>query len=197
VGNDAPFPIIHEAECQRMEQIFHKAPDMLLEQHWAEIAGVVASAQSSMRHCAIASVDPQGIPNITPIGTVFLRGDATGFYFDQYTDALANNLETNANVCLLAVNTGPAFWFRSLLRGKFVSPPGVRLYGTVGPLRAATAGEMLAVNRRVRPTRWLKGHRLLWSSFSQVRDIRFTSFRPVRYPVMTEHLWQRRVEQAP
>ena len=31
---------------------------------------------------------------------------------------------------------------------------------------------------------------MLWSDFSHVRDIAFSGFRPVRYPVMMEHLWQ-------
>ena len=34
-------------------------------------------------------MDSDGIPNITPVGTVFFRDDCTGFYFDQYTSALA------------------------------------------------------------------------------------------------------------
>ena len=41
---------------------------------------------------------------------------------------------------------------------------------------------------RVRPTKWLKGSQLLWSNFTHVRDIEFTPFRPVSYPVMTQGL---------
>ena len=166
---------------------------MQIKQNWTEIKRVVARGQAAMLRCSIASVSPEGTPNITPVGTVFLRDDQTGFYFDQYTNTLAQNLETNPKVCVMAVNTSLFFWLRSLLIGRFVSPPGVRLYGTIGDLRPATPEELQHVQQRVRSTRWLKGNRLLWSNFSHVRDISFTSFRPVSYPSMTERLWKRDV----
>ncbi len=78
---------------------------MDLRTHWDEIKRVVERGQKSAIHCAIASVDQDGCPNVTPVGTVFLRNNQTGFYFDQYTNALAKNLETNPNICLMAVNT--------------------------------------------------------------------------------------------
>ncbi|MEC3918747.1 pyridoxamine 5'-phosphate oxidase family protein [Nocardia sp. CDC160] len=158
---------------------------MTLEQHWAQIRDTVNRAS----HCAIASVNADGTPTVTPIGTVFLRDTATGFYFDQYTEALARNVDADARVCLLAVDSRPLFWFRSLLTGRFPAPPGVRLYGTVGPKRAATTEELRRVRNRVRIPLHLKGGRLLWSDFSQVRDLTFTDYRPVRYPHMMSHLW--------
>lgn len=163
---------------------------MRIEDHWADIQRVVARGQRSTLHCSIASVGPGGIPNVTPIGTVFLRSDCTGYYFDHYTSALASNVEANPNVCLMAVDSSRWFWFQSFLRGRFAAPPGVRLYGRASHLRPATPGEVGLIEGRVRPTRWLKGSRLLWSGFSHVRDIVFTSFRPVSYPRMMEHLWQ-------
>jgi hypothetical protein len=104
---------------------------------------------------------------------------------------LAQNIETNPNVCLMAVNARKTFWLKSFFIGRFLSPPGVRLYGTVGPLRPATPEEITQIKRRIRPTRWLKGSRLLWSNFTHVRDIQFTSFRPITYPAMMEGLWKK------
>lgn len=161
---------------------------MRLDEHWDQIREIVARGRRSTGHFAIASVDTEGMPNVTPVGTVFLRADCTGFYFDQYTSALAANLEANPRVCLMAVDSGSFFWFRSLLLGRFSAAPGVRLYGTVGPRRPATAAELDQVRRRVRPMRLLRGGRLLWSDFSHVRDIAFTDFRLVRYPVMMSRL---------
>lgn len=163
---------------------------MRMEDHWQEIKRVVARAQASSIHCAIASVAPDGMPHITPLGTVFLRDDMTGYYFDQYANGLAQNIASGSRICLMAVDTAKGFWFKSLLRGRFISPPGIRLYGTVGELRAATEQELASVRRRVGAARWLKGGRLIWSDFSQVRDIRFTSFKPVTYPTMMDGLWQ-------
>ncbi|MFF0547130.1 pyridoxamine 5'-phosphate oxidase family protein [Nocardia thailandica] len=157
-------------------------------EQWRAILEIVERARKTTGHFAVASVDRHGIPNITPVGTVFFREDGTAFYFDRYTRALAENLATNPHVCLLAVDRGPLFWFRSLALGRFGGAPGVRLYGTVGPLRRATAPELDRVRRRVRPMRLLPGGRLLWSGFDQVRDITFTSARLVRYPAMMSHL---------
>lgn len=100
-------------------------------------------------------------PGRTPVGTVLLRDDHTGFYFDQYTSALARNVDADPRVCLMAVDTGRLFWLRSLLAGRFIAPPGVRLYGTVGALRPATQPELAHVRRNVRKTQWLKGGKML------------------------------------
>lgn len=162
---------------------------MDLKQYWRKIKTVVETGQRSKVHCAIASVGADGTPNITPIGTVFLRDNQTGFYFDKYTSQLATNLETNPNICLMAVNADRKYWFISFLKGKFASPPGVRLYGTVSALRPATPAELAMIRKRVQPVKWLKGAQLLWSDFSHVRDISFTSFRPVVYPVMMDDVW--------
>jgi len=164
---------------------------MQIQEHWPEIRRVVENGQRSTLHCAIGSVDPEGMPHVTPVGTVFLRDDQTGFYFDAHTSTLARNIEVNPEICLMAVNARPMFWLRSLLGGRFVSPPGVRLYGTVGALRPATEEELQRIEARMRSTRWTRGSRLIWSSFTQVRDIKFTAFRPVSYPAMMDHLWKK------
>ncbi|OLO99184.1 pyridoxamine 5'-phosphate oxidase [Mycolicibacterium porcinum] len=156
---------------------------------WTTITEIVGRAKKSSLHCAIASTDADGAPHVTPVGTLFLRDDCTGFYFDQYTSALARNVDRDPRVCVMAVDTGRLFWLRSLMTGRFTAPPAVRIYGTVGALRPATSPELEQVRRSVRAMQRLKGGKMLWSDFSQVRDIAFTGFRPVRYPVMMSHLW--------
>ncbi len=151
-----------------------------------------ARAQASSGHCAIASVSADGFPNATPVGFVFLRGDGSGFYFDPYTKALAENIQANGRVCVMAVNAGKLYWLSALLSGRFNAPPGVRLYGSAGPLRDATAEEIDLLQARIRSTRWLKGNRLLWSGLTSVRELAFTSFRPVEYPVMMDRFWRER-----
>lgn len=163
---------------------------MQIENHWDEIRIVVAKGQASTIYCSIASVDTDGMPNITPIGTVFLRENLTGYYFDHYTSALAANIDLNPDICLMAVNSGFWFWLKSLWVGHFIAPPGVRLYGKAGPLRLATQEEIELMEARVRLTKWLKGSRILWSGFTHVRDMNFNSFRPVTYPKMVGGLWR-------
>ncbi len=161
-----------------------------LLKHWPEIRRVVERGQFSSLYCSIASVGEDGTPTVTPIGTVFLGSEPSGFFFDRYTSDLGKNIDANGRICLLAVNSGKFFWLKSFLLGQFRSPPGVRLYGTAGPLREATPSELGQIESRVRSTKWLRGNRLIWSSFTHVRDLEFTSFRPVSYPAMMEHLWQ-------
>ncbi|GAA6134451.1 hypothetical protein NBRC116188_12400 [Oceaniserpentilla sp. 4NH20-0058] len=164
---------------------------MNIKQHWLEITNVIQQAQKSNMHCAIASVDENGIPNITPIGTVFLRDDQSAYFFDSFTSQLASNVQHNPNVCLSAVNSSTMYWLKSFFKGRFSSAPGVRLYGTMGPLRAATQEELTAVAKRIKPKKLFKGSKLIWSDFTHVRDIKFTEFRPVQYPKMMEGLWER------
>ncbi|WP_094708570.1 pyridoxamine 5'-phosphate oxidase family protein [Hahella sp. CCB-MM4] len=162
---------------------------MKIKNHWMKVKAVLERGQASSIYCSIASINPDGTPTITPIGTVFLREDNTGYYFDHYTSALARNLDHNPNVCVMSVDSGFWFWFRSFLKGRFLAPPGVRLYGKASPLRPATEEEIAKIEKRVRPTKWLKGSRLLWTNFTHVRDITFTEYRPVTYPVMMDGLW--------
>ncbi|EPU6914872.1 TPA: pyridoxamine 5'-phosphate oxidase family protein [Pseudomonas aeruginosa] len=162
---------------------------MKLSEHWTLAKETLERGQRSTIYCSIGSIAQDGTPNVTPIGTVFLRDNQTGYYFDHYTSALAENLDSNPNVCVMAVNAGRWFWLKSLWRGSFAAPPGVRLYGKAGRLRPATAEEIELIEARVRPTRFLKGSQLLWSGFTHVRDITFTSIRPITYPVMMNDLW--------
>jgi uncharacterized protein len=158
--------------------------------HWPRIVDSFRRAQASSFHCTIASVDADGLPTITPIGTLFLREDCTGYFFDAHTSALGRNVARDARVCVAAVDARRGFWFRSLLLGRSIAPPGVRLYGTVNTARPATAAERAAVARRTRMTRGLRGHRLLWRHFESVRGIHFDAFRPVRYPAMMDGMWE-------
>ena len=50
---------------------------------WPKIRRIVERGQRSTLRCAIASVDPDGLPDVIPVGTVFLHADQTGFYFDR------------------------------------------------------------------------------------------------------------------
>lgn len=124
---------------------------------WSLVKNVFSKAQKANMHVNIASVSIEGIPNVTPIGTVFLNDDGTGFLFDSFSKQLAENLQTNNNICISAVNSSKLFWLSSFIQGQFSSYPGVRLYGELGDLRPATQEEKLKVNRRIQSLKWTKG----------------------------------------
>ena len=161
---------------------------MDLHQDWDLIKSEFATALNASRHCAIGSVGADGNPHITPIGFVFMRDDKTLFYFEQYSKNLPLNYQTNRNVCVMVVNSAPSFWLSALVKGRFASFPGLRLYGEVGEARQASAEELEALRQRIGPLKFLSGARKIWSGLETVRDIRLHGVEPVRYPRMMEHL---------
>jgi hypothetical protein len=162
---------------------------MDIEKHWPDIKAVFQNAQLTCRHCAIATVNEDGSPHITPVGSLFLRDNCTGYYFEEYSQKMAINFKHNNRVCVLAINSGIRYWFKSILLGRFPSPPGVRLYGIVGQRRLGTKDEMESFQNRVRVARKFKGYKLIWKNMKHVREIHFKSFEPVHAAKMTQHLW--------
>ena len=139
-------------------------------------------------HVAIASVDSNNVPTVTPIGSLFLNDNQTGFYFEKFAAKLNQNAAYNPNVCILAVNTGKWFWIKALFKGRFISHPAIKLYGKLGTKRDATPIEYRAFQRRVRSTKKLKGHQYLWTDMVQVREIQFTKVEQINLGKMTKNL---------
>lgn len=162
---------------------------MDLERNWTRVRAAFEAGIATSRHAAVATVSADGFPHVTPIGFVFLRDDRTAFYFEEYAQRLRENLERDPRVCLMTVDTGAWFWLKSLVKGRFDSPPGVRIKGIAGARRPATDDEKAAYRARVRSLRSTRGYELIWRDLSHVRDIRLESFAPVVYPGMTEGLW--------
>ena len=158
---------------------------------WKTTKSVFHRARASSLHCAIASIDADGSPHVTPIGSVLLGEPGRAVYFDAYNVALARNLDRDPHCSILAVDSGKASWLRALLRGRFDTAPGVRLVGTVSPPRPATAAELDRFRRAVRPALRTKGGRLLWGHPERfrARDVTVTGVQPVRISTMTRGLW--------
>ncbi len=163
---------------------------MQINNHWETIRKIFQDAFETSTHYSIATVGEDGTPYNIPIGSLILRENKTGFYFEEFLNNMTKNLEHNQRVCVLAVNSGKLFWSKSLLRGKFKMPPAVRLMGTVSKKREATEEEIKLWHELVKYARKLKGYTLLWKNMKYVRDIHFDSFEPVNCGVMTSGLWQ-------
>jgi uncharacterized protein len=163
---------------------------MEIGDHWEEIRAVFEEAFKSCSHFAVATVNEDGSPHVTPIGALILRENQTGYYFEEYPQKMASNLNRNAKVCILAVNADKKFWGIALLEGRFKTPPAVRLTGTAGELRKATPDEIAVWQQRIAVAKGTKGYTLLWEKMANVRDISFDSFEPVYTGEMTEGLWR-------
>ncbi len=163
---------------------------MDIGKHWKTIQMVFQEARGSSLHYAIATVNEDGTPHVTPIGALFLREDKTGFYFEEFPVHMIRNHAQNPRVCILAVNSNPTFWQKSLVAGKFKTPPAVRLMGTVGKKREGTEKEIAMWQDHVKLARGTKGYDLMWKHMRMVRDIQFDSFEPVLMGEMTQDLWK-------
>ncbi|WP_349929647.1 pyridoxamine 5'-phosphate oxidase family protein [Acinetobacter sp. A1-4-2] len=157
---------------------------MITTQQWQHIRKVVNDTQKAAMHCSIATVDANLQPTVTPIGTLFLRENPSGFFFDTYTESLQQNVPHNSKACIQAVNSSRLFWLKSLFKGEFSDFPGVQLYVEIGDLHLANTEELAQISRRIQSLKWTKGRHLIWSDFSYVRDFSVHSFRWVKYPKM-------------
>lgn len=159
-----------------------------IHKNWNKIRAHFRICIKRNMHVAIASVNESGLPTITPIGSLFLNEDHTGFYFEKFASKLNKNSKTNKNICILGVNTGKWFWIKSLFKGKFSAYPAVKLYGELGEKRDANPKEFRAFQRRVRSTKKLKGHQYLWNDMSQIREIKFTHAEKINLGSMIKYL---------
>jgi len=162
---------------------------MNLEANWQGIRRVFTQAFRSSLHYSIATVTPDGLPHVTPVGSLMLREPGHAIYFEEFTQRMPIHFRGNQNVCVLAVRSGLAFWLWALLRGGFRSPPGIRLHGTVGASRAATGDEIRAWQRRVGRLRLTRGHRMMWANMRTVRDVYLTRADGIHIGEMTRECW--------
>jgi hypothetical protein len=163
---------------------------MEIEDNWQKIREHFKRSFRSNFHVSIASVDIDGNPTATPIGSLFLNDDLTGFYFEKYPQNLPIHAEDNNRVCVLAVNSNKLFWLNSLFQGKFSSYPGVKLYGGLGVRREATEEEIKRLKRRMKATKGLKGNSYLWGDMMSVREIVFSRAEKINLGDMTRSLYK-------
>ena len=161
---------------------------MNIKTNWRTIRQHFNKSFSSNLHVSIASVDSEGNPTVTPIGSLFLNDDQTGFYFEKFPSKLPAHAKTNPKVCLLAVNSNRFFWLKALFRVKFSEYPAIKLYGELGERRKATDKEISRLNRRMKATKGLKGNTYLWGNMETVRVISFTKAEKINLGKMTQEL---------
>ena len=67
---------------------------MEIGKHWETIRAVFEEGFKSCSHFAVATVNEDGSPHVTPIGALILREDQTGFYFEENPTKDAAQSET-------------------------------------------------------------------------------------------------------
>lgn len=164
---------------------------MEIENDWNLVKSHFKKSFKSSFHFAVSSINTDGSPHITPIGSLILGKPGHAIYFEEFPSQLPKNLEINNAICIMAVNSSKWFWLKSLLKGRFTHPPALRLYGKAGQLRKATETEMMLWHKRVKAVKLSKGHKLMWQRMSMVREISLTKITPVHIGQMTSELNKR------
>ena len=161
---------------------------MDIKTNWNKIRLHFSKSFRSNFHVSIASVDSENNPTVTPIGSLFLNKNLTGFYFEKYPSKLPVYAKINRKICVLAVNSSTWFWIKSLIRGKFKNYPAIKLYGELGQKREATKIEITRLNKRMVTTGGMKGNTYLWGDMKLVREITFTKAEKINLGEMTKDL---------
>lgn len=133
----------------------------------------------------IGSVNNSGQPNVTPIGSLLLKDDCSGYYFDLFTKGLSDNLDQNDQICVLFVETGKLFWFKSLCTNKINKPAGIKLIGSAGNRRRASNEEIESLQSQTKLMKRFKGYHTIFGNLSYVRDINFTDYFMINTGKMT------------
>ena len=161
---------------------------MEIEKDWKKIKSIFKSSFISSLHFSIASVDENGNPHLSPIGSLILGEPGKAIYFELFTKNLARNIQNNNQLCIMAVNSSKWFWLKSLFLGRFIEMPALRLKGTAGIRREATSKETELWEKRVKSLAFTKGHGILWGTISQVREIEITSCEVIHAGAMTKNM---------
>lgn len=161
---------------------------MNITSSWPDIVLHFTACFRSNYHVSIATVDADNCPVVTPVGSLFLNDDQTGYYFEKYLTSIPRHAAASRNICVLGVNSSAWFWLKSLYRGEFQGYPAIRLFGTLGNKRQATPEEVARLRHRVRRGKGLKGHAYLWSRMGEVREVTFTRAESVNLGAMTAKL---------
>ena len=161
---------------------------MDIKPNWDKIRKHFKKSFSSNFHVSIASIEADETPTVTPIGSLFLNNDQTGFYFEKYPSKLPTYAKINKKICVLAVNSNTWFWIKSLFIGRFNKYPAIKLYGVLGERREASEIETSGLNRRMKATKSLRGNKYLWGEMKFVREIKFTSAEKINLGKMTMEL---------
>jgi len=157
--------------------------------HWQEVRRLWKATQFG----AFATLGPDGDPQVTPIGSVYLHPtEPRGFYHPILSSRLPKALTHDQRFELLFVHAGITAWLKGLISGGFDRLIAVRLRGRAsGPRRHATPQEVAHFQRRVRPLRWTRAYDLLWKDVRFVQELAFDSIVPVRFGAMRNGAVQR------
>lgn len=152
---------------------------------WSQLKPLAGRVVGSSLHFAMATINPDGTPHVTPIGSLILTDPGEAYFFEVLTRQLPRNLEDGSPVAVLGVISSLRLWVPSFVAGRFSTPPAFRLLGVAGERRPSTAAERARWKRKIRYLRWTRGYDRLWARVDTVRELHFHELRPVQIGKLT------------
>jgi hypothetical protein len=134
--------------------------------------------------CSAAVVENDEIRQF-PIGSLSIGPEGISTYFEMF----ARPVQEGQTITFMAVDTSPFFWLVSLLKGRFLHPPAIRLTGVIGPTHQGTSEEVSRFRRRIGLLLKTPGGQKLWGfSTATSREVHFTKASVVKLGSMTRGL---------
>lgn len=145
------------------------------EYSWKDVKRTVQGA----KYCALATIAPDGTPQMTPIGCIHLTEEGRGFFIEEHPSLFPERLGDDGSLAIVAVGgAGSAAPGRE--KDAATRPHALRLVVKASRRRLATASEAGLWRRLTGPFRWLRGHtKLLRRELSYVRDFTVDAVSPV------------------
>ncbi|MDR1791593.1 MAG: hypothetical protein LBR20_08120 [Propionibacteriaceae bacterium] len=137
---------------------------------WARAKAYLEKAMDKAFYVSFATVGADGVPTVTPIGSLVLNDDQTGFYMERFPRSIPANAAHNPNFCLLAENMKLRSAIKEFRNGGW---GGLRLFGTLGEKREASAAEIGRIRDRLPFGHFKRGGGLLLANTVYVRDLSF------------------------
>ena len=157
-------------------------------EHWNQLKPLAGKVLGSSLHFTIATINHDGTPRVTPIGSLILTDPGEAYFFEVFTRQLSVNLDNGSPVVVLGVISSSRLWLRSLVAGHFSIPPAFRLLGTAGERRSSTPEEKARWRRKVRLLKWTRGYDIFWGNLDVVRELHFHTLQPVQLGRMSARL---------
>ena len=126
-------------------------------------------------YCSVATVTEEGLPHVSPIGSIVLLNKNKGQFFEKFTKNIPKNTMQNSYATIMCVNDGKWFWLKSLIKGQFKNPPAIRLFVKMGALREATEKQGQIFKNKVKLFKKTKGYQMMWQDMSLIREFEIIS----------------------
>ncbi|MDR1712623.1 MAG: hypothetical protein LBR39_00465 [Coriobacteriales bacterium] len=141
---------------------------------WGRICDYVDKAMKAGIYVSLATVDADGMPTVMPIGSLVLdTSEPTGFFLEKFPKSIAANASHNPNFCILAEDTKLSHIIKEL-RGRGGGLLGVKLFGTFGPRRAASAEEKARIKARLPLGKFVNLDKVLFAEGGEIRELTFS-----------------------